>query len=223
MNEPNMIDLYTASTPNGKKISIMLEECELPYRVHLVNLGRGEQFQPDFVAINPNSKIPAIVDHDAQGKPIHVFESGAILVYLAHKASRLLPRDPAQHFTCLSWVFWQAANVGPMFGQANHFATVAPEKLGYAIDRFGNEAARLVRLMDDHLGRTPYLAGDYSIADIAAFPWLRVALDSICEARPADTGDARHIRRWLAEIAARPAVQRGLTVGRHTPLTEKTQ
>lgn len=209
-----MIDLYTAGTPNGRKISIMLEECELPYRAHLVNLERREQFEPAFVGINPNSKIPAIVDHGPKGEPVRVFESGAILIYLARKAGRLLPAEPAQHFACLSWVFWQVANVGPTFGQAHHFATVAPEKLDYAINRFGDEAARLVRLMDDHLGHTAFLAGDYSIADIASFPWLRVALDSICQARPETTGEAKHIRRWLAVIAARPAVERGLAVGR---------
>ncbi len=218
-----MIDLYTASTPNGRKISIMLEECELLYRVHLVNLGRKEQFLPDFVSINPNSKIPAIVDHDPQGEPVRVFESGAVLIYLAQKAGRLLPAEPAQHFACLSWLFWQVANVGPMFGQAHHFATVAPEKLGYPINRFSDEAARLVRLMDDHLGRTAFLAGEYSIADIAAFPWLRVALDSICQARSEVTGEAKHVRRWLAEIAARPAVERGLAVGRPSPTTENAR
>lgn len=208
-----MIDLYTARPPNGRKVSIMLEECGLPYKVKLIDIGKSEQFHPDFLRINPNAKIPAIVDRDG-GAPVSVFESGAILIYLAEKAGRFLPADPIPRFACLSWLFWQVGNVGPMFGQANHFATVAPEKLSYPINRFGDAAARLVRLMDDHLGNSPFLAGDYSIADMAAFPWLRVALESICQTRPEIAGEGRNIRRWLDEVAARPAVVRGMAVGR---------
>lgn len=207
-----MIDLYTARTPNGRKVSIMLEECALPYRVTLIDIGKGEQFHPDFVSINPNAKIPAIVDHGEE-TPVPVFESGAILIYLAEKAGRFLPADPVSRSACLSWLFWQVGNVGPMFGQANHFATVAPEKLDYPIERFGADAARLVRLMDGRLGRSEFLAGDYSIADMAAFPWLRVAVGSICQARPEVAGEGLNIQRWLAGIAARPAVVRGMAVG----------
>lgn len=208
-----MIDLYTARTPNGRKISIMLEECGLPYRVTLVDIGKGEQFHPDFLGINPNAKIPAIVDHDGGASPVPVFESGAILIYLAEKAGKFVPAEPVGRFACLSWLFWQVGNVGPMFGQANHFATVAPEKLSYPIDRYGGEAARLVKLMDDHLASSAFLAGEYSIADMAAFPWLRVALSSICQSRPEIAGEGHNIRRWLDEIAARPAVVRGMAVG----------
>jgi GST-like protein len=208
-----MIDLYTARTPNGRKVSIMLEECALPYRVTLIDIGKGEQFHPDFVSINPNAKIPAIVDRGGDA-PVPVFESGAILIYLAEKAGQFLPADPIPRFACLSWLFWQVGNVGPMFGQANHFATVAPERLSYPIARFGGEAARLVRLMDDHLGKSQFLAGDYSIADMAAFPWLRVALESICQARPEIAGEGHNVRRWLGEVAVRPAVMRGMAVGR---------
>ncbi|MDP3749623.1 MAG: glutathione S-transferase N-terminal domain-containing protein [Phenylobacterium sp.] len=209
-----MIDLYTAKTPNGRKISIMLEECGLPYRVNMVDIGRGEQFQPDFIRINPNAKIPAIVDHDSRGQPVPVFESGSILIYLAEKTGRFLPVSPIPRSACLSWLFWQVGNVGPMFGQANHFATVAGERLAYPTERFGAEAARLVRLMDQHLETSEFLAGDYSIADMASFPWLSVALSSICQARPQIAGEGHNVRRWLSDIASRPAVVRGMAVGR---------
>ena len=209
-----MIDLYTARTPNGRKISIMLEECQLPYRVTLVDIGRGEQFQPRFLQINPNGKIPAIIDAEEGRPPVTVFESGAVLLYLAEKTGRFLTDSAVARAACLSWLFWQVGNVGPMFGQANHFATVAPERLPYPTERFGNDAARLVELMDRHLGSFAYLAGEYSIADMAAFPWLSAALKSICAARPEIAGEGLNIQRWLADVGARPAVARGMAVGR---------
>jgi len=208
-----MIDLYTAKTPNGRKISIMLEECGLPYRVNMVDIGAGEQFQPDFIRINPNAKIPAIVDRDNGDEPVPVFESGSILIYLAEKTGRYLPVDPIPRSACLSWLFWQVGNVGPMFGQANHFATVSEERLNYPTERFGNEAARLVRLMDQHLERSAFLAGEYSIADMASYPWLSVALGSIVRLRPELAGEGHNIQRWLADVGGRPAVVRGMAVG----------
>lgn len=214
-----MIDLYTARTPNGRKISIMLEECQLPYRVTMIDIGRGDQFQPQFLQINPNGKIPAIIDAEAGQPPVKVFESGAILVYLAEKTGRFLTDSAATRAACMSWLFWQVGNVGPMFGQANHFATVAPERLPYAIERFGNDAARLVALMDRHLGSSAYLAGEYSIADMAAFPWLSVALKSICATRPEIAGEGLNIQRWLADVGARPAVVRGMAVGREPAMS----
>lgn len=208
-----MIDFYTAKTPNGRKIAIMLEECGLEYRPIMVDIGKGEQFSTAFTRINPNAKIPAIVDHAGDGGPVTVFESGAILEYLARKTGRFMPQTEAARAACMSWLFWQAANAGPMFGQANHFANVAPEKLPYAIERYASEAARLVALTDRELATRPCLAGDYSVADIAAYPWFKVALDGIVKARSEIAGEGAHIRRWLAEIGARPAVERGMAVG----------
>lgn len=215
-----MIDLYTARTPNGRKISIMLEECQLPYRVTMVDIGQGEQFRPEFLAVNPNGKIPAIVDAEPGRPPVTVFESGAILVYLAEKTGRFLTDSAVARAACMSWLFWQVGNVGPMFGQANHFATVAPERLPYPTERYGAEAARLVGLMDRHLQSSAYLAGEYSIADMAAYPWLSVGLKSICATRPEIAGEGRNIRRWLADVGARPAVARGMAVGRETAMAE---
>lgn len=207
-----MIDLYAARTPNGRKISIMLEECAARYRTCFIDIGRGEQFEPAFTAINPNAKIPAIVDRDGQA-PVTVFESAAILVYLAEKFGRFVPREAAARAACMSWTVWQAANVGPMFGQAHHFTSKAPEMCPHAIERFSNEAARLLRVMETRLGEARYLAGDYTIADIAVFPWIRAALDPMARARPELVGETPNIRRWFAEIGARPAVQRGLALG----------
>lgn len=208
-----MIEFYAARSPNGRKISIMLEECGAPYRVHFVNLEQGEQFKPEFRRINPNSKIPAIID-DEGGAPVTVFESASILIYLAEKYDCLLARTPGGRAECISWTIWQVANVGPMFGQSHHFNSIAPEKCAYAITRFSKEAARLVRVMERRLADREFLAGDYSIADIAVFPWIRVALDSMAQNFPDLVGDTANIRRWFAEISGRPAVQRGLALGR---------
>ena len=204
-----MIDLYTWGTPNGRKVSIMLEECGLEYAVHPVNIGAQEQFRPEFVAICPNSKIPAIVDRDAG---VSMFESGAILIHLAEKTGRFLPaRGPGRAGT-LEWLMFQMANIGPMLGQANHFASVAPEKIPYAIDRYITESARLVKVMDDRLARVPFLAGDYSIADIACYPWVTAGFGLLRGAKPEVVGEGAHVARWLAGIASRPAVVRGMAV-----------
>ncbi len=212
-----MIDVYTWATPNGHKVHIMLEECGLPYTVHAVDIGAGDQFKPDFLAISPNNKIPAITDSDGpDGKPISLFESGAILLYLAGKTGRFLPQSVRGKYDALQWLMFQMGGVGPMFGQAHHFRNYAPEKIEYAINRYTNEAKRLYGVMDKHLSTHAYFAGDYSIADIAIFPWTRshanqgVTLD-----------DYPHFKRWYDAIDARPAVQRGVTVlaDRRRPIT----
>lgn len=208
-----MIDFYAARSPNGRKISIMLEECGADYRVHFVNLEQGEQFKPEFRLINPNSKIPAIVDNEGECS-VTVFESASILIYLAEKFDRLLPRTPAGRAACISWTVWQVANVGPMFGQSHHFRSVAKEECLYAVERFSKEAARLVRVLERRLSQEAFLAGDYSIADIAVFPWIRVALDSMVSNFPDLVGETPSIRRWFAALSERPAVQRGLALGR---------
>jgi GST-like protein len=204
-----MIDLYTWTTPNGRKVSVMLEECELEYAVHPVDIRAGEQFEPEFVAICPNSKIPAIVDRDTG---VSLFESGAILIHLAEKTGRFLPGTGPGRARTLAWLMWQMANIGPMLGQANHFATVAPEKIPYAIDRYISESARLIKVMDDRLARVAFLAGDYSIADIATYPWVTAGFDLIRGAKPDVVGKGEHVARWLAAIAARPAVAKGMAV-----------
>jgi GST-like protein len=204
-----MIDLYTWTTPNGRKVSIMLEECGLPYAVHPIDIRVGEQFRPEFVAICPNSKIPAIVDHDAG---VSMFESGAILIHLAERTGRFLPaRDPGRAAT-LAWLMWQMANVGPMLGQANHFAAVAPEKSPYAIDRYLSESARLIKVLDDRLARVPFLAGEYSIADIATYPWVTAGFTLLRGAKPDVVGEGAHVARWLETVGARPAVVQGMAV-----------
>jgi GST-like protein len=209
----SVIDFYAARSPNGRKISIMLEECSAEYRTHFVDLEGGQQFSPEFRRINPNSKIPAIVDASGD-EPVTVFESAAVLIYLAEKFGRLMPTGSAARAQCMSWTIWQVANVGPMFGQSHHFHSVAPEQCPYAIKRFSKEAARLVRVMERRLAEADYLAGAYSIADIAVFPWMRVALDSMAETYPDLVGETPAIRRWFAEVNDRPAVQRGLALGR---------
>ncbi len=206
-----MIDLYTWTTPNGRKVPIMLEECGLDYVAHPIDIGAGEQFRPDFVAICPNSKIPAIVDHEAG---VSIFESGAILIHLAEKVGRFLPVKNPGRAKVLEWLMWQMANVGPMFGQANHFATIAAEKIPYAIDRYLSESARLVRVLDGQLGRGEFVAGEYSIADIATYPWISAAFDLVRAVKPEVTGEAANAARWLAAVAARPAVKRGMAVPR---------
>jgi|SRR5271156_1783097 GSH-dependent disulfide-bond oxidoreductase len=204
-----MIDLYTWTTPNGRKVSVMLEECGLPYNVHPVNIGKGEQFKPEFVKICPNSKIPAIVDSEAG---VSIFESGAILIHLAEKTGKFLPASGPGRPKVIEWLMWQMANVGPMIGQANHFANAAKEKIPYAIDRYLTESARLIKVMDDQLGHSDYLAGAYSIADIACYPWVAVAFQFIKGAKPDVAGEGANVARWIKAIGERPAVQKGMAV-----------
>jgi GST-like protein len=198
-----MIELFTAATPNGHKISIALEELALPYVLRVLDLGKQEQKQPEFLAINPNGRIPAIIDHDAD--VFAVFESGAILIYLAEKTGRLMPGDPQGRSRVLQWLMFQMGGIGPMMGQANVFFRYFPEKIQPVIDRYQGECARLFRVMDAHLRDHEYLAGDYSIADIANWAWVRTHRWS---GVPVD--EFPHLQRWLAAIRARPAVQQGI-------------
>jgi GST-like protein len=204
-----MIDVYSTATPNGHKVHIMLEECGLPYRVHHIDIGAGDQFKPDFLAISPNNKIPAIVDADGpDGKPMSLFESGAILIYLASKTGRFLGTTDREKFTTLQWLMFQMGGIGPMLGQAHHFRIYAPEKIEYAINRYTNEAKRLYGVLDKQLSKTAYLAGnDYTIADIATFPWTRSWKN-----QGIDMDDFPHAKRWFDEISERPAVRRGVEV-----------
>ncbi len=204
-----MIDVYSWATPNGHKVHIMLEECGLPYRAHAVNIGAGEQFDPKFLEISPNNKIPAITDPDGPGgEPISLFESGAILLYLADKTGRFMPQAPRGRYEVLQWLMFQTGGVGPMLGQAHHFRMYAPEKLPYAIDRYTNEGKRLYGVMDKRLAKSTYVAGpDYTVADIAIFPWLRSWKNQGIE-----WADYPHLKGWFDEISARPAVQRGVEV-----------
>jgi GST-like protein len=204
-----MIDLYSWATPNGHKVHIMLEETGLAYRAHGVNIRAGDQFKPEFLEISPNNRIPAIVDGDGPGgKPIALFESGAILIYLAGKSGRFLPEDLHDRYKALQWLMWQMGGVGPMFGQANHFRQYAVEKIQYAIDRYTNESHRLTNILDKQLAQTRFVACDeYSIADMAIFPWFRGS-----ERRGVDVAEYPHVQRWFDEISARPAVVRGLQV-----------
>ncbi len=204
-----MMDVWTWPTPNGHKVHIALEELGLPYRVIPVNIGDGDQFKPDFLAINPNHRIPAIVDPDGPGgEAVTLFESGAILIYLAEKTGRLMPPNPQSRLTCLQWLMFQMGGIGPMFGQYNHFAAYAPERLPYAIERYGNEVQRLHRVLDKRLQQSEYLAGpEYSIADIATFPWVRNP-----DRRGVTLADYPAVQRWHDAIASRPAVQRGVEV-----------
>jgi len=203
-----MIDLYTWGTPNGRKVSIMLEETGLPYRVHKIDISKNEQFKPEFIALNPNSKIPAIVDPEGPGgKPLPLFESGAILIYLAEKTGKLLAKDPAARYTTLQWLMFQMGGVGPMFGQVHHFLRAAPEPVPYAIERYGKETRRLYGVLDAHLGKTDFLAGDYSIADVATYPWV-----ARHEWHKVSLGDFLNVERWYKAISARPAVVRGMQV-----------
>ena len=204
-----MIEVYSWATPNGHKVHIMLEECGLAYRAHAVDIGAGDQFKPEFLAISPNNKIPAITDPDGPGgKPISLFESGAILLYLAAKTGRFLPEDIAARYEVLEWLMFQMGSIGPMLGQAHHFRIYAPEKIEYAISRYTNEARRLYGVMNKRLAQSKYIAGpDYSIADIAIFPWLRSWKN-----QGIDWNDHPHLKGWFDEIGARPAVQRGVEV-----------
>jgi GST-like protein len=207
-----MIDLYTWTTPNGRKVSIMLEETGLPYDVHPVDIGKDEQFAPSFLKVSPNNRIPAIVDRDADAGPVSVFESGAILIYLAEKTGKFLAPKGEQRAKTLEWLMWQMGGVGPMLGQANHFINTAPEKIPHAIDRYIGEGARLIKVLDKRLGEAAYMGGDYSIADMATYPWISVAFELIAQAKPDVVGEGANVRRWLDAVGARPAVQRGMDV-----------
>jgi GST-like protein len=202
------IDLYYWTTPNGYKISIMLEECRLPYRVIPVNIGKGDQFKPEFLAISPNNRIPAIVDHQGPGgKPISIFESGAILQYLGRKTGKFYPVSERARVEVDQWLMWQMGGLGPMAGQAHHFRLYAPEKLPYAIERYTNECHRLYGVMNRRLADREYLAGKYSIADMACVGWIR-----LFERQGETFASFPHLKRWLASVRARPAVQRGMHV-----------
>lgn len=203
-----MIDLYTWTTPNGRKISIMLEELGLPYRVHAIDIGKGDQFKPEYIALNPNSKIPTIVDSDGpDGSPLRLMESGAILIYLAEKSGRLLPKSGSGRYAVLEWLMFQMGGIGPMFGQVHHFVRAAKEAVPYAIERYGKETRRLYGVLNARLERGEYLAGSYSIADIATYPWV-----ARHEWHKTDLDDFPHVKRWFDAISGRPAVQRGMKV-----------
>lgn len=207
-----MIDLYFAPTPNGWKISVMLEECGLDYRINWVNIGAGEQFEPEFLAISPNNRIPAIVDHEPAGggEPVSVFETGAILIYLAEKTGQFLPDDLRGRTAATEWLMWQMGGLGPMMGQHGHFKLYAPERIGYATDRYRNEVLRLFGVMDRRLADNDYLAGaTYSIADMASFPWVQTY-----KRQEIDLADFPAVRRWYEELKQREGLRRGMAVGR---------
>ena len=203
-----MIDLYYWTTPNGHKLTIFLEEAGLAYTLRPINISQGEQFAPEFLAIAPNNRIPAIVDHQPSegGAPLPMFESGAILFYLAEKISRFIPKQARARWDCLQWLFWQMAGLGPMAGQNHHFALYAPEKLPYAIDRYVKETGRLYGVLNKRLADREFIAGEYSIADMASYPWVLPARQG------QDMADFPHLRRWKDTIAARPAVQRAYAI-----------
>ena len=209
-----MIDLYTAATPNGQKIHIMLEETGLPYRLTWIDIGKGDQFTPEFLAISPNNKIPAIVDYDGpDGTPISVFESGAILVYLAEKTGQYLPTDPRERVEVMQWLFWQMGGFGPMLGQSHHFNAYAPERIKYAMDRYTNEAGRLYHVLDRRLADRDYVAGAaYSIADMAIFPWCR-----LYERQGQKISDFPNVVRWFDIVEARPAVAKDMKTTEDKP------
>lgn len=204
-----MIELYSWATPNGQKVQIMLEECGLAYHTTAVDIGAGDQFKPEFLAISPNNKIPALVDSDGpDGKPISVFESGAMLIYLAGKTGRFLGNTAEEKYSVLQWLMFQMSSIGPMFGQFNHFSNYAPEQIPYAIHRYTNEVLRLFGVMDRQLATNPYLAGnEYTIADMATFPWIRSSIK-----KGINWAEFPHVKNWFDKIDARPAVQRGLNV-----------
>lgn len=204
-----MIELYSWATPNGHKVHIMLEETGLPYQVHGINIRTGDQFKPEFLKISPNNRIPAIVDPDGpDGVAISLFESGAILLYLASKTGMFLPADLTLRWQCAQWLMWQMGGVGPMFGQANHFRRYAKDKIEYAVERYTNEANRLTHVLDKQLANSRYVScNEYTIADMAIFPWMRNA-----ESRGIDMNEYPNAKRWFDAINARPAVQRALQV-----------
>src|SRR5262245_5681773 len=220
-----MIDLHYWTTPNGHKITIFLEETGLPYRIVPVNISKGDQFKPDFLAISPNNRIPAIVDHEpiGGGAPISVFESGAILLYLAEKTGRFLPTDPQGRVEVTQWLFWQMAGLGPMAGQNHHFGQYAPEKLPYAINRYVNETNRLYGVLNKRLADRPFIAGTYSIADMAAYPWIVPY-----ENQGQDINQFPHLKRWFEAIRGRPATQRAYDKGKEVsnsqaPMSEEAK
>jgi GST-like protein len=217
-----MIELWSWPTPNGQKVHIALEETGLPYKTVPVNIGAGAQFSPEFLAINPNHRIPAIIDPQGPGGRIALFESGAILIYLAEKAGNFIPVDPANRYTCLQWVMFQMGGIGPMFGQYNHFANYAPEQLPYAIERYKKESQRLAGVLEKRLNQEAYLAGTYSIADMMTYPWIHAAA-----ARAFDWEPFPALKRWHDAIAARPAVERGMALlsehRRAGPMDEKAK
>lgn len=201
-----MIDFYTWKTPNGQKVAIMLEEAGLPYKLHLVDLTKQAQFHPDFLQINPNNKIPAIVDHQGpHHRPINVFESGAILFYLAEKSGHFIPKDARHRVEMMEWLMFQMSGVGPMLGQLHHFLHYAPEKVPYGIERYSNEARRLYRVMDERVAKVEFFASEYSIADIAIYPWV-----NLHERQQIDLNEYPALKRWHATISQRPAVSKGL-------------
>lgn len=203
-----MIDLYTWSTPNGRKISIMLEECALPYRVHTIDIGRGDQFTPEFVAISPNSKIPAIVDQEGpEGKPLALFESGAILLYLSWKTDKFLPRGIVEQFEVIQWLMFQMGGVGPMFGQTHHFLRSAPEPVPYAIERYSKETRRLYGVLNNRLEGREFLGSEYSVADIATYPWV-----ARYDWHKVDLNNFPAVKSWFERIGSRPPVQAGMSV-----------
>ena len=202
-----MIDLYSWPTPNGVKLHIMLEETGLDYTVHPVNIGKGEQFEPDFLKISPNNKIPAMIDHDGPGGDYPMMESGAMLMYLAEKSGKFMPQGMADRYRVVQWLMFQMGHIGPMFGQFNHFVTYAPEKIPYAIDRYTNEVKRLYGVLEKRLAEAEFLAGDYSIADIAIWPWTRGY-----DRHGIDLVEFANFKRWFDAIEARPGVQKGIEV-----------
>jgi GST-like protein len=205
---PRPIDVHYWPTPNGWKITIMLEECGLPYRIVPVNIGKGDQFKPDFLAISPNNKMPAIVDPDGPGAaPIAVFESGAILQYLGRKTGQFYPQDERARVEVDQWLFWQMGGFGPMLGQTHHFRIYAPEKIAYAIDRYTNETNRLYGVLNARLADREFVAGDYSIADMAIAPWAK-----LWDRQGQQIDEFPHAKRWLEAVMARPAVKRGIAV-----------
>ena len=208
-----MIDVYFWPTPNGQKVTIALEELGLPYNVIPINIGKGDQFKSEFLKISPNNKMPAIVDADGPGgKPISIFESGAILIYLAEKTGGLMPTDARGRYKVLEWLMFQMASVGPMLGQAHHFRRYAPEQIQYAIDRYTNEAKRIYGVIDKRVGEVPYLAGEYSIADIATYPWLKLH-----KLQGQNLEDFPNLKRWYEAMEARPAVQKGMALMANGP------
>jgi GST-like protein len=214
-----MIDVYYWPTPNGHKVTIFLEETGTPYKIVPVNIGKGEQFAPEFLKFSPNNRMPAIIDHEGPGgKPISIFESGAILMYLAEKTGKLMPSETRAKYNVIEWLMFQMAGVGPMFGQRGHFMRAAPEKLPYAIERYTNESRRLLNVIDKRLSEVEYLAGAYSIADIATYPWVvgtRREPEQL-ESRP-------NFKRWLDAIGERPAVKKGVAVMADLPQQPMTE
>jgi GST-like protein len=202
-----MIQLYTWATPNGKKVSIMLEEVGLPYEVHPINIAKGDQLKPEYLAINPNNKIPAIIDSDGpDGNPLKLFESGAILMYLAEKTGKFLPQEMVKRYEVIQWLMFQMGGVGPMFGQANYFYRLE-EKVPFAIERYYKEAIRLYKVLEQTLGKRDYLAGEYSIADIATYPWV-----GRHDGHNVKLEEFPNVKRWFDVISQRPAVKRGMVV-----------